>query len=665
MRSIFALMSKMAFYRQRLHTAFMKIFRGALDIARTEAGLFSRFPKLRLSVIGIIVIPALYALIYLSSVWDPAGHTAALPAIIVNLDAGVEFHGQKVNMGRDLADTLQKKHTFGFTIDADEAQARHEVRVGRSLFALIIPRDFSANAVPGERPGGGKLVVYASEGNNYTGAGFARRFASELGHQVNETLNEKRWSLVLGATSGASENVARLREGVAQLRQGSKALESGLVQADNGSGQLATGSGKLAEGVSQLTDGMKQLGSGVRTMEAKKPAPQDLQALKGGAAQLADGHLELGRGLTELESGAQKLTEGAVRLRDETKGIPIVGTKVSAGAGQLADGAGQLKTGLHAAHAGAGKLSDGAQGVSKGVAALTDGMTAMGNGVTTMAAHLPPDAKLDELAAGSRTVADGARSLNGGLGKLRDGSRQLAAGLDLLATSLPANVETLGGTSHGLAVSVEPEIQIDAPVANNGTGFAPNFLPVALWLGAVMTAFIFHLRRLPEIAALQPRPSLLFGKFGLLAAIVLAQAVVVFVMATLILDIHVIHPAGLMLTLGAASLTFMLMILALVRAFGDAGKALALILLILQLSSAGGIMPIELSSAFFRELNPWLPFTWVVRAVRASMFGAYDNEWRSALGVIALSAAISGLAATFVGRWRFVTPDEHRPAMDI
>ncbi|MDB5964016.1 MAG: hypothetical protein JWQ72_516, partial [Polaromonas sp.] len=198
----------------------MNLLRNVVAIARMEAGLFRRFPRLKLSVVGIVLIPALYALIYLSSVWDPGARTGSLPAAIINLDAGFAYGGQQVNLGRDLTEQLQKKRAFGFSTGTDEAAARLAVRQGRIAFALIIPHDFSASAVPGIRSGGGRLVVYASEGDNYTGAGLARRFAGELGHQVNETLNEKRWALVLGATADAGESVLRLRDGVGKLRAG-------------------------------------------------------------------------------------------------------------------------------------------------------------------------------------------------------------------------------------------------------------------------------------------------------------------------------------------------------------------------------------------------------------------------------------------------------------
>ncbi len=643
----------------------MNILRDAFQIARIEAGLFGRFPKLRTAVVGIILIPSLYAFIYLSSVWDPAGHTSALPAAIINLDEGLMYGGQQVNLGRDLTEMLQKKRTFGFSFGTDEAQARAAVRQGKSAFALIIPRDFSASAVPGIRSGGGRLVVYASEGDNYNGAGLARRFAAELGHQVNETLNEKRWTLVLGASADAGQNISRLRDGVTKLRTGAHTLEAGLTQASTASNQLATGGTQLSTGVEQLTGGVKQIDAGVRTMEAKRPRNRDLRALKAGAASLEAGHAELGRGLDELQAGAQKLTAGAIHMREDTNSIPLVGSRISAGAGQLADGGAQLVTGLQAANAGQGKLEEGAKQLNSGVSALTDGVIELNAGLTTLVSKLPPDAKLDELAAGSRTLAQGAQDLRGGMGRLRDGSQQLSAGLELLSSALPAQMQGLEGSARGLASSVVPAMEIDAPVPNNGTGFAPNFIPVALWLGAVMTAFIFHLRRLPEAAEGKPRLAQILGKLALPGAVVLAQAGVILLMLTLILDIRVIHLPGLALTLAMASLTFLLIIVALTRAFGDTGKAMALILLILQLSSAGGVFPVELSGSFFQNLNPWLPFTWVVRAFRASMFGAYDGEWLHAWVVIAGIAFIALLASTYVGRWRYVGPDEHRPAMDI
>jgi putative membrane protein len=641
-----------------------RTLRDAWAIACMDGALLRRFKAFHLAVAAVVVIPAAYALIYLSSVWDPAARTEALPAAIVNLDAGVDYRGQSANVGAELSDSIRARHLFGFQLQDDEAAARKAVREGRLVLALIIPPDFSANAVPGRERGAGRLTVYISEGNNYAAAGMARRFAAELGHQVNEALNEKRWALVLSSTAGSQQSVRKLKEGMDQLRQGSHELERGLQQAGGGARELQDGARQLNAASSQLAGGARQAAQGARQLDARRPPAAELQALKGGAHALADGHAELGRGLEKIQAGTEQLTQGAGRLHDEAEDIPFVGEKLARGAGALADGSTQLGGALQQARQGQKQLADGAARLNTGVARLADGMSALGDGVHTLATRLPDDTKLDEFGAGMDRLAQGTRGLNTGVEKLHAGAARLTAGLDLLVESLPS-VPSLDGSARGLADSVQPVVEVVAPVPNNGSGFAPNFVPVALWLGAVMTAFLFHLRRLPESARGASRLSQILGKLALLTAIVLAQSGCVLLMLTLLLEMPVPHLGAFWLTLSLASVTFLLIIVALTRALGDIGKGVALLLLVLQLSSAGGILPIELSGQVFQGLNPWLPFTWVVRAFRASLFGAYDNAWLKAWSVIALIAFLAFLAAAFIGRWQYVRDEEHRPALDV
>ena len=643
----------------------MKFLSDVWLIFKLELTLFKRYPKLLVSAIGVVIIPSLYALIYLSSVRDPTAHTGDLKAALVNLDQGLVYRGQEVNIGKDIAKSIHEKHIFNFLDYTAEEEAKLAVRQGKLTFALIIPKDFSANAVPGQEAAGGRLVMYASEGNNYNAANLAKRFAIELGHQVNINLNEKRWSLVLTAATGSIDKLSQLRSGAYALNEGVKKLSAGAGKAEAGSKTLAKGAEGLNGGVFQLTDGVKQLGTGLRSMDAQRPQPQDLAALKAGSAELVAGHAALGQGLQELHVGAGKLTEGGTKLRDETKDIPIVGGRVAEGAQQLTNGAKQLADGLQGAIGGQAQLAEGTQKLNAGVGKLVDGMAALGGGIHQAATKLPPDAKLDELANGGRTLAGGAQELNKGLAQLQTGVKELASGMNLLLSSLPVNVEAPDGSPRGLADSVEPKLEMVAPVPNNGAGFAPNFLATSLWLGAVMTAFIFHLRRLPLAAASASSPAKLIGKLGILGSMVASQALVILLMSLFLLDLPVAKLQPFVLTLVASSLTFLCIIMALTRAFGDTGKAAALLLMVLQLSSAGGVLPVELSGGIYQAVSPYLPFTWVIKALRACMFGAFDGDWFSAWLIIAMIGAVAFLSAMFIGRWKLVTQEEHRPAMDI
>jgi putative membrane protein len=643
----------------------MRVLRDAIAIFRMEMTLFTRFPKLKVSTIGVIIIPALYALIYLSSVQDPGAHTVDLKAALVNLDQGLIYRGQDVNVGQEVAASIRERQTFGFVDYQEEDDAKHAVRQGHLAFALIIPKDFSANAVPGQSAAGGRLVMYVSEGNNYNGANIAKRFAAELGHQVNINLNENRWSLVLTTVTGSRDKLTELRNGVTALNEGVQKLDAGLAKAEVGSKTLANGADGLGSAVVQLTDGVKQLGAGLRTMDQQRPPAQDLAALKNAPTELLSGHARLAQGLIDLQNGAQELADASMHMHDDTKGIPLVGTRISEAASQLGDGAALLGAGIQSARIGQTQLADGTQKLGTATTKLVDGVVALGAGVHSAASKVPADARLDELASASRTVGSGAQDLRQGLGQLKSGSKELTQGLAVLNRSLPRDVQAPDGSARGLADSVEPVIEIVAPVPNNGAGFAPNFLATSLWLGAVMSAFLFHLRRLPLTAATASRPARLLGKMGILSAVVIAQAMVIMLMSLFMLELHVSHLGPFALTLVISSLTFLTLIVALTRAFGDAGKAAVLLLMVLQLSSAGGVLPVELSGGIYQAVSPWLPFTWVIKALRVTMFGAFDGDWLSAWLVIGLIGSIAWLTACFVGRWQFVRDEDHRPAMEF
>lgn len=615
----------------------MKLITQAIDIAKDELALFKRFPRLILAAFAVSLVPALYALIYLSSVWDPNLKTNALPVALVNLDAGITYQGHAINVGAEVAKNLKNKGTFGFQESQDADAAAQAVRSGALSFAIIIPKDFSQQAVPGALAGGGKIRVILSEGNNYSAAGLAKRFAVELGHQVNETLNEKRWSLVLDTAQGAQKSLSQLKAGVTQLRQGAQALSTGAQQYSGAATQLATG--------------VKQIGAGVTQMDAKLPNDADLAALKQGNQQLLTGQRELGKGLEQLQTGAKSLADGANQMREQTAGIPLVGDKISKGAAQLASGGTQLSDGLGKAREVSGKLASGGAQLADATGKLADGMSALGGGIRTLKSKLPEDSKLDAFSQGGQSLAQG--------------SAKLLAGIELLDAAIPNGVNSPDGSARGLANSVEPEVEILAPVANNGTAFAPNMVSVALWVGAVMTAYLFNMRLILQAHATASGMAKALGKYSAPAVVVLIQALFAFLMLIFGLGVKAPHALSFLLTMMVASLVFLGMVFALLRMFGDVGKLLAVLLLTLQLAAGGGVMPIELSGDFFRAVHDWLPFTWVVKAFRASLFGAFDNGWVQAWLTVMIAGVVAFLLSSFLGRWKVVAEENYLPSIEV
>ncbi len=642
----------------------MRFLAQAALVVRLETAYYRRHTRLLLAALAVTLIPAIYVLIYLESVWDPASHTGALQVALVNLDRDIRYHDQTFNLGREVAAKLKAGRRFGYQDMADPETARRGVREGRMAFALIIPADFSSNAVPGADPGAGQLEIFTSEGNSYQAANLARRFADDLGYEINERLNERRWALVLSKATGSRRSLEQLNTAVDQLARGAHDLAAGSGQAAQGAEALGKGAQRLDQGAGRLAAGARELGAGLRTLASKQPAPADLQRLKAGSDAVAGGSAELARGLATLQAGSQQLHAGAAAFRDEASSSLLLGGRVLEGAEQMADGLEKLDSGLRGAVGAQHRLSEGAQRVGEGVGLLTAGVQAQGSALQAMVAALPPDGQLDELTAGSSRLVQGAAGLVDGNRRLRDGAHRLATGIDLLADALP-DPPGVEGSAAGLANSVSPRVVVEAPVQSNGAAYAPNIIPAALWLGAGIAAFLIHVRVLPREARDFSPLAQVAGKLALPTFLSLAQALLVLLAVVFLLQARVANLPAFALTLAVGTLTFLLIVFALTRAFGDAGKALSILFLAVQLSSSGGILPVELSGRLFMDLSPWMPLTWVVKAIKATLFGAYDQAWQFPLLLVAAMGAIAaGLAAT-VGKWRFVESSAIRPAVDF
>lgn len=606
-------------------------------IVTTDLDLFRRFPRLGLAALAIVLVPAAYALIYLSSVWDPNAKTSSLPVGIVNLDQGSVYQGRSSNVGVELAQELMRSGEFGFRAIEDADAARQGVRVGRLAFAVIIPSDFSASALPGTRPGGGKVVVVLSEGNNYAAAGIARRFAAELGHQVNEALNEQRWEQVLLSADGSGKSLDMLRAGMAQLRTGAKTYGEGLVRYNGMAAQLVTG--------------FKQAGASARGMEPRLPAEAELKALRNGTQRLTQRQREMGDGLEQLQLGADRLTTGATQLQEETVGLPFVGEKIAQSAGELAAGGKQLSEGLGTAKDASTQLVRGAARIEEGAARLTEGMGALADNLRSLAERLPEDARLDAFARGGDELARGAA--------------RLSTGIELVASALPAAAGKLDGSARGLADSVEPVLEVLAPVPNNGSAFAPNMIAMALWLGAVMSVYLFNMHRLSEVHAQASPGAKSLGRHAVPALLVLLQTGLTVLVLRYGLGVVVPDYVSFGLIMLAAGQAFLAIVMLLLRALGEVGKLLVILLLTLQLAAGGGVMPIQLTADFFQVVHDWLPFSWVVKALRASLFGAYDNSWWQSWLEVVLIGLCALLLSSLVRNWKAVPAQDYRPAVEV
>jgi putative membrane protein len=149
--------------------------------------------------------------------------------------------------------------------------------------------------------------------------------------------------------------------------------------------------------------------------------------------------------------------------------------------------------------------------------------------------------------------------------------------------------------------------------------------------------------------------------------IVVGQALVLGLVMQFGLHIPVPHAPSFYFITIAAALTYLNIVMALIMILGDAGKLVAVVLLVFQLAAAGGPFPIELSPHFYQEMHPFLPIAHIVKALRATLFGAYDGNW----GVFTVEMISVGVIAQVIAlaigrrRWKFVPDENYGPILDI
>ena len=481
-------------------------------------------------------------------------------------------------------------------------------------------------------------------------------------------------------TAAVSDGAGQLAAGVAPLVSGADAFTTGAAQLSAGATQFAAGAatfagsvGPLATGAAQSATGAAALSTGVASytgsldvLAASCPgsgaAPafcaglQQLAAQSGelrtGAASAAAGAAQVADGVSGLQSGATRLGSSAASLgtaaTDLASGATSLGdgvSKFAAGLARLAAGAQRSAAGAADLAAGAAKAADGTSTLATGADQLADGIPAVSAGIHQSAAGaLALATKLPALTSGASKVSTGSASLATGAYQAAGGASRLADGLDQLdsgATRLASGAQDLGdGLREGvakipsytdtekkqLAAAASAPVLADAvrlnPVKDNGSGLAPYFAALALWVGSM--AIYLLLRPLSARALASSASATRVALAGYLPGALLGalQGIALALLLQYAVGISAASVGALIALAALAGLTFTAMNQALVALFGTPGRFLAVILAGLQLTSAGGTYAVQTAPVVFQWLHGVLPLTYAVDAFRHVIAGS-------------------------------------------
>ena len=460
-----------------------------------------------------------------------------------------------------------------------------------------------------------------------------------------------------GLGSTASQGAASAASLVDALRQAADGLSQAL--ADGGQGfaavsasvdalfdAAATGSQDSVAALRGQADALDGQVAACRDIVAQLEAlreqvpPEYAQALESAIARMnaTIGLLENMR--DTMGSAADKLEAGSADVQAERAEIKRLADEAQQSAATMRDEFdANLKPGLQ-------KLADEASSLVASVGSGLEGLRAAGSGLS------------DSAGSAAAVLGGAAEKIDATVGELHSASatlRDLADGIDQALVAGDADLlrEVLGSDTQVLSKALAAPVGIDRvavfPVDNFGSAMAPLYTTLALFIGSLLILVVVKPtvpgRVRAQLVDPQPR-QLFFGRFGVMAFLSLAQTTVMGLGNLLFLQVQVTHPLLFMLCFWLAGFVFTFLIYALVAAFANLGKAVAVLLLIIQVTGCGGSFPLQLLPPFIQGLSPWLPATHVVNAMRAAMFGTYGGDFWWEMGLLALfliPAAIVGL----------------------
>lgn len=488
--------------------------------------------------------------------------------------------------------------------------------------------------------------------------------------QINQGANQ--------LSSQGAEGITALASGANDLNDGAKTLSEGAKAYVQGTEALADGTlsyvennAKIIQGTSDYVDGVNKLNENSKAIlqalaqyganssdktinELAQKAQAVLNSktngistfdyltasgnnIKAGGISLASNHEKLIAGAKGLKASGTGITTGANKLYAGTQSL-VSGTS---NLGKITNGIQSLKTALTQVKQGTTSLNNGIENLQNGTTKLSEGSSSLETG-------------LEKLSSSSSTVDNAIETLNEGSKTAYDGSNQLVEGVQTFKTSIDEGLQdtkeqlkSLNGIEEFGENPVEFKTEEYGKVDSYGIAFTPLFLCIGLWVGALMAYVVLYYDHDER-----------FGIFGMNAKNKILQNLVYLGLGAIEgLITGWLLKAGLgyeiqnmALYYGASILigiTFMSIIQFLIRNFGDIGKFLALIILVLQLAAAGGTFPIETIDKGFQAVSPYLPMTYSIKLLREVLVPTASNFKGTYIGILVGIIAVTMLI-TFV-----------------
>ena len=645
-------------------------------------------------VVAIALLPSLYAWLNIYSNWDPYGNTGGISIAVASLDRGYTDNGEYVNKGRDVLEDLKTATSINWVIVDTEQEATDGVYAGDYYAAVVIDEDFSRKMYRmfTDWTGQPAITYYENAKKNAVATKITDTAVETLKRSISENYLEV---VISGIMEQSNLLAADLTETDPET-----AVKGLLYQAqDVLSGCRAMMDAFRAAGSTGVSETDAQaLSDAIASINSSLP---DGDAIAANAAQLqhalytALANVE--RALDRFESALDTVQPPAAQqqLRDAAAAMGKLSTQLSGLAGQL-DGINVTGNPVLTAQAiQLRELAGHCTQLQNALNQLADGGAAGGlladcgalvEAIRNAAARIPVTDRdlrrqLDTVVSEVSDAMDGVKSLSADAKAMRAALSDTTAALSVtmeqlrpaaerMVNALSDTIDKLEGMTAGEYMDmlleilggdpaaysryfpemVQTTVNKVYPIENYGSAMAPFYTTLAIWVGGVILSSLVKIHARTE-GLIDPRPAeLYFGRYLFFFLLSQIQAAVIVTGDLYLLKIQCLHPGLLYLTASLTAFTFSLLIYSLAIAFGDVGKAVVVVIMVMQIAGSSGTFPIELLPEIYQKIYRFFPFPYAIDAMRECICGLYGDYYMTQLAFLLLFAAAALLIGLLVRR---------------
>lgn len=609
-------------------------------------------------IIAVLLVPFMYSFFYLKAYWNPygKGNIDNLPVAVVNKDSG--------DKGKELIDNIKESKKLKLSVVSND-EATDGLNDGKYYAIISIPKDFtsSMNSASSTNKRHATITYSPNQKSNYLSSQIINTVVLTVEKNLDNTVNSKivenlsdKLKAVPTQLNTISTGFGKLSEGTSQIENGASELKSGSEQLKNGINEAYNGSKTITDGVNASIENLKNDKSeaidtqtlnniknqvtssvnatftdtyknaiGVQAVETVKAQYENnINLLKQGILANISAF-----GITDVDAycNSSSVNPGLANYCSSYLGLVSLNNQLNDSSSVIYQSI--YNTAITSAQKSAVQTaSNVSETVAKQVATSAK-ETATNKSIASLT---PLQEGLNSLTSGLAKLNTGSNDLYNGTVKLNEGTTTLnnsvkasKVELDNKINSTKSEMKKVDGLSKYSKMPIKAETKEVNKVSSYGTAFSPLFISIALWVGSLMLFMVLYFDKEKRFGLLgidsKKRVKRTLAYHGLASA----SGLILGILLQLLLDFSITNVLLYYVSIILIANCFLAIVEFLIETFGDIGKFIALIILVLQLAAAGGTFPIETVTKGFRWLHPLLPMTYTINLLKESLISVENN----------------------------------------